>query len=176
MIAVEHYVHVMQGEYAVSASPNEVMSTVLGSCVAACLYDPALRIGGMNHYLLPGGDPQARANVKYGLHLMEELINAMLKAGALRARIEVQLFGGGNVLRGLQRIGDSNAEFALRFVAEEGFRLTRRDLGGARGRRLRFWPSTGAAEVAHFDGIDTSADRPGRVPRRATRPGAVELF
>lgn len=170
-------VHVTQGNFHVSDDPSVVLSTVLGSCVAACLYDPARGIGGMNHFLLPGNDPNAGQNVKYGAHSMEQLINAMLRQGASRERIEVQLYGGAQVVRNLARIGDSNARFAEQFVREERFRITGRDLGGSNGRRVRFRPSTGRAQVSAFETDLAERTQLHALPSAAARNrGEVELF
>ena len=168
--------HVIQGEFRLAEAQGEVLGTILGSCVAACMRDPVLGIGGMNHFLLPGSDPNARGNVKYGAHSMEQLINALLRRGALRSRIEAQVFGGANVMRGLARIGDANASFARQYLKDEGFPIVAEDLGGNRGRRLRFDPATGKATVAYLDAIEVD-----ETPRRHGRPkpakaGEVDLF
>lgn len=142
-----HTRHVMQGKWHVSSGPNEVMTSILGSCVAACVHDPILRIGGMNHFLLPGQDPRGGDSFRYGAHSMEELINALLREGAVRTRLRVWLFGGANVLGTKTGIGASNCAFALEFVRTEGFVLRGSDLGGTRGRRVKFHPFTGEAQM-----------------------------
>ena len=82
-------VNIVQGEYYMSGDPNLVITTLLGSCIAVCLYDPLAQIGGMNHFLLPGEAEavQRQGSHRYGVHLMELLINSMLKAGASRNRL-----------------------------------------------------------------------------------------
>lgn len=174
-LAQENLIHIIQGQFRIAGTPSDVIATLLGSCVAACLRDPMLGIGGMNHFLLPGSAPDASRNVKYGAHSMEELVNALLRRGAQRHRIEAQLFGGANVLRGLGRIGDANAEFARRYIRDEGFALVRQDLGGDRGRRLRFSPATGTARVELVDAVQAGLDRarPAPAPRQA---GSIDLF
>ncbi|MEQ9258185.1 MAG: chemotaxis protein CheD [Roseovarius sp.] len=170
-------IHVIQGQFHVSGRPQDEITTVLGSCVAVCLHDPLNRIGGMNHFLLPGNDPREGRNVKYGAHSMEQLVNGMLRAGAQRYRLEAHVFGGGNVVKGLSRIGDSNAAFAREFIQQEGFVLRTVDVGGTLGRRLRFLPYTGQTRVEKLDPslqeIQRSERRPATVPRPV---GAVELF
>ncbi len=143
--------HVMQGQLRLSESPDDVLVSILGSCVAACVRDPLLRIGGMNHFLLPGKDPRDSGNVRYGARSMEELINALLRRGAERRRLEVWLFGGANVIGANTGIGAANGNFAREFVREEGFILRGTDLGGTRGRRLRFHPHSGATEVSMME-------------------------
>lgn len=166
----------MQGEYHVSGDPNDVLSAVIGSCVAVCLYDPVCKLGGMNHFLLPGSDPKNTRNIKYGAHSMEMLINAMLRRGALRERFEAQLYGGGNVVAGLGRISEGNAAFARRFIEDEGFVLTRQDLGGSAGRRLRFEPATGRAQVVAFKVASREPERRGGPPPHRPSSERVELF
>lgn len=172
-----HVVHVIQGEFHVSGRPQDEITTVLGSCVAVCLHDPVNHIGGMNHFLLPGNDPKAGGSVKYGAHSMEQLVNGMLRAGAQRARLEAHVFGGGNVVKGLGRIGDGNAAFARDFIKQEGFTLRTVDVGGNAGRRLRFRPYTGHATVEKLDPGLQEIQRSERHRAPAPRPvGAVELF
>ena len=86
--------YIVQGEYRVSRDPSEVLSTVLGSCVAVCLWDPAAKVGGMNHFLLPAAPGQGDAKMlRYGAHAMEVLINEVLKLGARRKALQAKLFG-----------------------------------------------------------------------------------
>jgi chemotaxis protein CheD len=138
---------VVQGEHAVSRDASAVFSTVLGSCVAVCLCDPLAGAGGMNHFLLPGEpkNRQARDVERYGVHLMEVLINDLMKLGATRDRMQAKVFGGANIVRGLGNIGAHNAEFARHYLRHEGIRIVAEDLGGERARRLQFWPVSGRA-------------------------------
>ncbi|MBQ1543056.1 chemotaxis protein CheD [Caulobacter sp. CCUG 60055] len=143
----ERTVHVGQGEFEVSDDPNVVMTTVLGSCVAACIRDPAAGLGGINHFLLPdreGGFEGEEAR-RYGVHAMEMLINRLLQAGARRDRLEAKLFGGACLFQRLKNIGADNAAFATRFLGAEGIPVRGGDLGGERARRIRYWPATGQA-------------------------------
>ncbi len=163
--------HVMQGKVRISEEPDDVLVALLGSCVAACIRDPELRIGGMNHFLLPGDDPRDSGNVRYGARSMEDLINALLRRGADRRRLEVWLYGGASVLGGPTGIGASNATFARLFVEAEGFALKGTDLGGICGRKVRFHPHSGRVEVSLLERAPIERpipDRPGR--------GTVELF
>jgi len=97
----EKRVRVIQGEYRVSDDPDVVLTTILGSCVAACLRDPHARVGGMNHFLLPGRAdcPSAQEAERYGVHLMELLVNGLLQRGAKRQRLEAKLFGGARIVK-----------------------------------------------------------------------------
>lgn len=170
-------IHVVQGQFHVSDRSEHELTTVLGSCVAACLHDPERKIGGMNHFLLPGSDPGAGQNIRYGAHSMEQLINALLRRGAHRDRLEARLFGGANVVKGLGRIGDSNSAFARDFVRQEGFALRQTDLGGITGQRVRFQPTTGFARVERLDPArDKLPASEARPTRRPDATGSVELF
>lgn len=136
---------VIQGDYAVSHNSKCMMTSVLGSCVAVCLFDPKLRIGGMNHFLLPGAGYSSSENKSCGLNMMELLINGLLRYGARRKNFQAKLFGGANVLGGISEIGAENAEFARAFLTYEGIPILSESLGGTQARRLRFWPTTGNA-------------------------------
>ena len=174
--------HVIQGEYAVSSDPRELLTTVLGSCVAACLHDPERGVGGMNHFLLPGpGVGDARASERMGVHLMELLLNGLMRQGAQRDHLEAKLFGGARMMQGLSDIGAKNAEFARNFLKYEGIRLIGGDTGGERGRRLQFWPVTGRARQSYIAAGVESANRASanRTPAPALEraiAGDVDLF
>lgn len=174
----ERTMHVVQGEYAVIDDPGVVLTTILGSCVATCMWDPFAAVGGMNHFLLPG-EGGGGDEVKYGVNAMELLINGLLQKGAARSRLQAKLFGGANVVAGLSDVGAKNAEFAQRFLGLEKIACTARSLGGDRARRIRFWPTTGKAGQLLLDPSQTDTralER--RAPTAAPDPaaGSVELF
>ena len=125
---------------------TSVVTTLLGSCVAACIRDPVAGVGGMNHFLLPGEEARTHGQdaERYGDYLMELLINGLMQQGAERERLEAKLFGGARMMRGLSDIGKKNAEFAERYLRHEGISVVGKDLGGERGRRLQYWPSRAA--------------------------------
>src|SRR5262245_18951865 len=104
--AEERRVNVIQGEYNVSADPAVVFTTILGSCVAACIRDPIAGVGGINHFLLPVNSEGARTTdaERYGVHLMELLVNGLMKNGARRDRLEAKLFGGAKMMDRLSDI------------------------------------------------------------------------
>ena len=140
------------GEVAASRSPV-VLDTLLGSCVAVCLYDPVLRAGGMNHILLPkcyAGD----RNPRCGVHAMELLINELMKLGADRRRFVAKAFGGANVLQRIKMrsIGDENARFVREFLSTERIPLVAERLGGDHAVHLYFRTDTGKASVHTVDG------------------------
>ena len=174
-------INVVQGEFHVSGRPDDVITTILGSCVAACVFDPLHKIGGLNHFLLPGADPRDRQNIKYGAYAMEKLINALLRKGAQREQLEAKLFGGASVVRSLSDIGQSNGEFAKAFLRDEGIRLVAENLGGTQGRRVRFVPSSGRAQVMLMRAMQDEPTAPALMFRaRSAAPapaaGDVDLF
>jgi chemotaxis protein CheD len=136
-------INIVQGEYHVSADGALSITTLLGSCVAACIHDPAAQVGGMNHFLLPGDEAVSPLVARHGVHLMELLINGLLKKGAARQRLEAKLFGGARTMQGLGDIGVANARFAQEFLKREGIAVTGGSLGGETGRRIQFWPASG---------------------------------
>lgn len=137
------------GDYYVTDKPQEMIVTILGSCVAACIHDPIARVGGMNHFLLPDTGEAALKNAnestRYGVFAMEQLINGLLKLGAQKHRLEVKVFGGANVINNSSMIGTKNVAFVRDFLRREGLKITSSDLGEDYPRRLRFYPDTGKA-------------------------------
>jgi chemotaxis protein CheD len=144
-------IHVVQGEQHVDSDPNAMLTTILGSCISACIWDAVRGIGGMNHFLLPGEENQTSdpgsggSSARYGVHAMELLVNALLRRGARRESLQAKLFGGGRMIRGLTDIGEMNASFAERFVQAEGIPVVGGSLRGNQGRRIQFWPVSGRA-------------------------------
>ena len=143
-------VSIHPGEYYVSGD-DEIIATVLGSCVAVALFDRARGIGGLNHFMLPGTlDRQhffMSGSGKYGMYAMELLINGLLKSGASRPTLRAKVFGGGSVLRAnpanaAVSIPQSNIEFALRFLETEGIPVDSSDTGGAHARKILFFPAS----------------------------------
>ena len=143
-------VRVLPGAYYVTDAPDEMIVTVLGSCVAACVRNPQTGFGGLNHFMLPdnaSGDWNGiNAALRYGNFAMEALINEVLKSGCHRNDLEIKLFGGANLQVGGTMVGSQNVDFALRYLQQEGLRLTAKDLGGIRGRRIHYFPQTGAVK------------------------------
>lgn len=150
--------HVIQGEWKVSRDPNVVLCTVLGSCVAACLRDPVAGVGGMNHFLLPGSVEtlaQGGDVSRYGVHLMELLINGLLKEGARRDRLEAKVFGGAKTIASFSNIGQQNVDFAMKFLKDEGINVVSSSTGGEVGRKVEFWPVSGRARQYALTGAET---------------------
>ncbi len=174
--ADERRVHVVQGEFFFSDNPSIVLTTVLGSCIAACFRDPLAGVGGMNHFLLPGDGTSD--GLRYGVNSMELLVNALLKLGARRERLEVRLFGGARVVRGLSDVGRQNTEFAERYLRDEGLMYKGGSVGGDQPRRIQFWPVSGRLRQMVLPADEAPAiERQVPVRRPAVQDdGAVELF
>ena len=174
----ERRILIVQGEYQVSDDPRVVLTTLLGSCVAACMRDPGARVGGMNHFLLPGDAEESRSRdaQRYGVHLMELLVNNLMQRGARREHLEAKLFGGSRMMTKLSDIGRLNADFAEQFLRHEGIKLVGGSLGGECGRRIQFWPVSGRArQVALSDGQTSVNPVQVSVPPLAGG-GDLELF
>ena len=148
-------VKILPGEYYVSRG-DEAISTVLGSCVSACVRDPARGLGGMNHFMLPEDaavgpndwlDPAIGLATRYGSYAMESLINDLLKLGAARERLEIKLFGGGRILAAMTDVGGRNIEFIRNYMALEGYRVAAEDLGGTQPRKVVYFPASGRARL-----------------------------
>lgn len=140
-------VHIIQGDCYVTDERDTVLTTVLGSCIAACMRDPVLGIGGMNHFLLPGDGERTKQNEaeRFGVYLMELLVNGLLQRGASRHTLEAKLFGGARTVQGFADIGAKNFEFARKFLDNESIRYAGGSVGGDQGRKLEYQPSTGKA-------------------------------
>jgi chemotaxis protein CheD len=172
--------HIIQGEQAVSDDPNVVMTTLLGSCVAACLRDPVAGIGGMNHFLLPG-DREAvgsGASERQAVHAMELLVNALLARGASRRRLEAKIFGGAATMQGLTDVGNLNAAFAIAFLQRESITIVGECLRGNLGRRIQYWPVSGRARRVFLPSSEVPAPvfRAPVAKPETTDAGSLELF
>lgn len=180
-------VKVLPGEFYVSTQ-DELVSTVLGSCVSACIHDARRGIGGMNHFMLP--EPRGERDswtatvgraARYGSDAMEQLINAILGAGGQRADLQVKIFGGGRVLAQLTDIGQRNIDFVQRYIATEKLNLCASDLGDVYPRQVQFFPISGRARVRllrRHDDVRLVDDEFSYLKRLANDPikGGVELF
>lgn len=168
---------VSQGQVRVSDDTDVELSTVLGSCIATCLFDPVARVGGMNHFLLaepPAGHARDEVDHHYGVYLMELLINEMLGQGALKHRLQAHLFGGADMLAGKPPLGPVNAAFAREFLEHDGIALHSQDLGGNHARQIDFCPATGALRFAFVEDALAPEFKP--APRTDRMSGEVEFF
>lgn len=137
------HVKLISGDCYATDKPGEVITTILGSCIAACIRDPVVKVGGMNHFLLPDASGNAGESTRYGAFAMEQLINSILKFGGLKSRLEVKVFGGANVIDSSAMIGEKNVIFIREFLSREGLRISSEDLGDTYPRRVHYYPDTG---------------------------------
>ncbi len=146
---------IMPGEYYVSVH-GEMVATVLGSCVAACVRDPVSGIGGMNHFMLPdntlhhsGGweNTLVSSETRYGNIAMERLINVIIANGGIRSNLEIKVFGGGKVLNMATDIGAKNIDFVKQYIDKEGFTIETEDVGDMYPRKVQYFPLSGRVRV-----------------------------
>jgi chemotaxis protein CheD len=181
---------ILPGEFYVTRSA-EVITTVLGSCISACIRDPGAQVGGMNHFMLPEDsssgdgnrwlDPKTGLATRYGSHAMESLINELLKLGASRSRFEIKLFGAGRILASVTDVGARNIEFVHDYLKTEGFRALAEDLGDIYPRRVAYFPTTGKVKVRRLRPLEATSIA--EAERKyltdigtASQGGDVELF
>jgi len=160
---------ILPGEYYVTTE-NESITTVLGSCISACIRDVELGVGGMNHFMLPettehklsaGAEAVVGNATRYGNYAMEHLINMILANGGKRKNLEVKLFGGGKIIPTLGDVGLKNIEFALEYVDTEALKLVSQDLGDIFPRKVIYFPRTGKVKMKKIKDLhnDTIASR-----------------
>jgi len=174
-------VKVLPGEYYVSQDDLMVV-TVLGSCIAACIWDPKIRVGGMNHFMLPegGGDTSGR----YGSYAMELLINEMIKLGARRETMQAKVFGGGQVMHSFttMNVGERNTQFVLEYLQTERIAIISKDVLDIHPRKVCYFPATGKAMVkrlahSHPETLETQERRASAtVVAKSASGGSVDLF
>lgn len=120
---------------------EHLVTTVLGSCVAVCLLDPANGIGGINHYMLPLWNGEGLPTPKYGNIAIERLVKKMLEFGLREEKLVAKIFGGANVLAagpGIYSVGERNILLARQLLREHDIRVISEDVGGIRGRKVIF--------------------------------------
>lgn len=181
---------ILPGEYYVTTQ-QEVIVTVLGSCISACIRDSVAGIGGMNHFMLPmskdgndhwrASDPSAAT--RYGNYAMEHMINDILTHGGKRRYLEVKICGGGRVLKSMQLIdiGQKNIDFVKDYIATEGLKLLSEDVGDIYPRKVQYTPATGRLRIKrlrsmHNDTIIRRETEYEHNLERETVSGDVELF
>jgi len=152
------HVKILPGEYYVTTA-DEVVSTVLGSCVAACIWDPVARIGGMNHFMIPTATRQRTEAgaiddaARYGIFAMEFLVNTILRHGGERSRLKTKIAGGGHVMPIATDIGQRNIDFVRHYMATEGLELTSEHVGGPYPMKVIFHPLDGRARVMEIRSV-----------------------
>lgn len=180
---------ILPGEYYVTTE-NELITTVLGSCISACVRDRESGIGGMNHFMLPetneakmkqGSDAMIGNATRYGNYAMEHLINTILSNGGKRKNLEIKVFGGGKIIPTLSDVGKSNINFILDYIDQEGLLLVSQDLGDIYPRKVIYFPQTGKVGMKKIQDLhnDTIAQRERQYSRNIKDlpvEGDVELF
>jgi chemotaxis protein CheD len=180
---------ILPGQYYVSLN-GEMVVTVLGSCVSACIRDRIFGVGGMNHFMLPngggassdaGGSQPMDEAARYGVYAMEMLINEILKNGGRRENLEVKITGGGRMLANMSDIGKRNIDFVREFLATEGLEVVAEDLGDIYPRKVYYYPATGKMRVKklrtmHNGTVTQREDAYLQDLRKQAPQGDVELF
>ena len=180
---------ILPGEYYVTRN-NEVIATVLGSCVSACVRDPLLGIGGMNHFMLPlstegkgwgGIDDVLSTATRYGNYAMEHMINDILKIGGSKKRLEAKIFGGGIIIENLSDVGKMNIAFVREYLDTENIPLASEDVGDIYPRKVLYIPRTGKVLVKRIRHLhnDTVVRRESEYQKEisyAPVAGEIELF
>jgi len=179
----------LPGEYYVTSS-DEIITTVLGSCISACIRDRYFGIGGMNHFMLPiseggtwaGGDvdPTSMAT-RYGNFAMEHMINEILKQGGHKQNLEVKIFGGGQILHSMTDVGLGNIEFVRDYIRTEGLHVDSEDVGDIYPRKIVYYPQSGRVRMKKLKDLhnDTVVQREQAYRKDIVQEpvaGEVELF
>jgi chemotaxis protein CheD len=147
---------ILPGEFFVSRDPM-VVYTVLGSCISACIRDPIVGVGGMNHFMLP--EPMETAHdswgesTRYGSYAMESLINEILKLGGLKSRLEIKLFGAGKIYEGNIDVGANNAKWVIAYLKSEGLVTVKSDLGDVFPRKVYYFTDSGRVLVKRIERV-----------------------
>jgi len=137
---------ILPGEFFVSHDPM-IVYTVLGSCISACIRDPFVGVGGMNHFMLPepkeGMGDSWGESTRYGSYAMESLINEILKRGGAKNRLEIKLFGAGKIYDGNIDVGVNNAKWVIQYLKREGLTPVKTDLGDVFPRKIYYFTESG---------------------------------
>lgn len=153
-------VRLMPGDFFVSRD-EEVLTTVLGSCVSACIRDTETGVGGMNHFMLPDAETGAtldRASAgRYGTHAMKFLIDGILSLGGNTDNLEVKIFGGGRIVEGMSDVGERNIDFVRRYLHDAGLEIAAEDLGLRFPRKINYFAQSGRVMVKKLRAIHSRA-------------------
>ncbi len=176
-------VKVLPGEFFVD-SQDILITTTLGSCIAACLWDRERHIGGLNHFMLPEGpaDGSGASSGRYGAFAMDQLIGEMVKRGANRGSIEAKVFGGGSIIDGMNsiQIGERNTQFVLDYLRTERIPVVSKDVLDVYPRKVAFLPKSGKAMVKRLQPTSAAAvvaqEQAARKQVVAPAGGSIDLF
>lgn len=178
---------ILPGEYYVTKE-DEMITTVLGSCISVCVYDPVLCIGGMNHFMLPSSKNNANGmdllsdSFRYGDVAMERLVNDIMHNGGDKSRLVFKAFGGGQIIRHMTAIGQRNITFLHKFMTMEGYKLKASDLGGPHPRKVIFYPQNGTVKLKRLQHMhnDTILARENKYETELSKQeevaGDIDLF
>ena len=179
---------ILPGEYYVTRN-EEMITTVLGSCISVCIYEQKIGLGGMNHFMLPQAaginneaDDLMSESFRYGDVAMERMINDLLRNGADKDQMWFKAFGGGQIIKQMTSVGERNIKFLHKFMVMEGFKLAASDLGGPHPRKVNFFPKTGKVMVKKLQHMhnDTIAIRETQYRSKIDKPkiesGSIDLF
>ncbi len=148
---------ILPGEYYVTRN-NEIIETVLGSCISACIRDKKLKIGGMNHFMLPenssGQNSWNSLSTRYGNYAMEHMINDILKNGGIRKNLEVKVTGGGRMFESASDIGEKNIQFVKEYLSIENLSIVSEDVGDIYPRKVRYCPLTGSLKIKKLKSVN----------------------
>lgn len=178
-------VFVLPGYHFVQSDSDLPISTLLGSCVAACIRDTVSKAGGLNHFLLPEGTENSDVlqSSRYGVNAMEVLINDLLKMGAQKKNLEAKVFGGAQVIQttAMAAVGTQNGDFVKGYLKSEEIPILAEDLGGESPRRIYFYPETGKVSVLRIPSTAHAEIRDAEIEMRKkalvkSKPNTVELF
>lgn len=179
---------ILPGEYYVT-SQNEMITTVLGSCISVCIYDPVFCVGGMNHFMLPEagveksswGTSALSGATRYGNFAMEKLINDIMSKGGRRKHLKIKVFGGGQIVSEMTNIGAKNIQFVKEFLLREGYLVVAENTGDIYPRKVNFFPKTGKVRMKKLKSLhnNTIIERElNYLHEIEEKPvaGAIELF
>jgi chemotaxis protein CheD len=175
---------ILPGEFYVTGH-DEAITTILGSCISACVRDPKAGLGGMNHFMLPLNNSATKTQMadaaRYGNFAMEQMINDILRNGGKRERLEVKIFGGGRVMKGVTDVGKKNISFVREYIELEGLRLIAEDVGGNYPRKVVYHPKTGKVKMKklinqHNDTVEVRDESYFDKITHQKTEGDIELF
>ncbi|MEM9838438.1 MAG: chemotaxis protein CheD [Pseudomonadota bacterium] len=145
------------GGVAWSGDPAVVYSTLLGSCIAVCMWDPTIGKGGINHFLLATGPTPRGTDTRYGEISLPLLRQNLCAVGCNKSNMRAIVAGGADLLSSMRPIGTENTDYAVAWLRSEGIQIVQKDVGGTNARRVRFLPSTGQCQITQVEAPPVSS-------------------
>ncbi len=158
------------------SEPEGVITTILGSCVATCIWDPMAGVGGMNHILVAQSGSGASRNDFAGVNAMELVINGLIRRGAKRENLQAKVFGGAKMIEGLSDIGQVNGVFVVEYLERENIPCVGKSLGGTLARQIRFYAGEGRVLQKSIAGAAVPPPPPPRPKVEPAGGNDLELF